>query len=389
MRLTRRTGVTSLLLVVVLSVALGLRLNGYTSDPAPGANYDGLGWAWQGQSLILQHVPHAWSWQTSYHPSSFVTEPNGIHLPLVSPYFDHPPLFGLLVGGSAVIAGEQTQASVTEGVIRLVPIALSLVTIVLLYVLVRRVTGKDWIALMAAAAFAVSPAMVLTGRLVESEALLTPLLLAAVILALRVRDGAGRRYIAGLVLVCLISPLVKEPGVIVAVVASAILLTSSRRRLWALPLVGMTFGVGLYLVYAASLDWSLFIATALAEGKDRHPSVAGFSNYFISSDAGLGIRVPLTDPVWYAGWVALSYLGARSRAWRPLALAAVVYAALIVSSASGEWMRWIGWYRIPDEPFLYAAAAGLCAEVLHSAWIRLGPMSSGGRDGGLAPHSIA
>ncbi len=292
MRLTRRTGVTSLLLVVVLSVALGLRLNGYTSDPAPGANYDGLGWAWQGQSLILQHVPHAWSWQTSYHPSSFVTEPNGIHLPLVSPYFDHPPLFGLLVGGSAVIAGEQTQASVTEGVIRLVPIALSLVTIVLLYVLVRRVTGKDWIALMAAAAFAVSPAMVLTGRLVESEALLTPLLLAAVILALRVRDGAGRRYIAGLVLVCLISPLVKEPGVIVAVVASAILLTSSRRRLWALPLVGMTFGVGLYLVYAASLDWSLFIATALAEGKDRHPSVAGFSNYFISSDAGLGIRVP-------------------------------------------------------------------------------------------------
>jgi hypothetical protein len=389
MALVRRTRVTTALLIVIVGIGLGLRLHDYTTDPVPGANYDGLGWAWQGQSLILQHVPQAWSWQTSYHSTSFVTEPKGVHLPMVSPYFDHPPLFGLLVGGAAVIAGERTPTSISEGVIRLVPIALSAFTIVLLYLLVRRVTSKEWIGLIAAAVFALSPAMVLTARLVESEALLTPLLLAAVIMALRVRDGAGRWSIAALVLVCLVAPLVKEPGIIVAVIASAILLTSPRRRLAALPLAGMTAGIGMYLAYAASLDWHLFIATALAEGKDRYPSIGGFSNYFTSTDAGLGIYVPLMDPVWYVGWVALAVLAVRRRAWRPVAVAALLYAALIASSASGGWMHWIGWYRIPDEPLLYAAAVAAGCEVLRNAGLRLGQWRLRGRGGGFARDPVA
>ncbi|HSP65077.1 MAG TPA: glycosyltransferase family 39 protein [Candidatus Deferrimicrobium sp.] len=380
---------TTVLLVVVVGIALGLRVHDYTMDPAPGANYDGLGWAWQGQSLILQHLPRAWSWQTSYQPTTFVTEPLGIHLPMVSPYFDHPPLFGLLVGGIAVVAGESTPASISEGVIRLVPIALSLLTIVLLYVLVRRVTRTAWIGLLAATAFAVSPAMVLTSRLVESEALLTPLLLAAVILALRVRSGSGRRSMAALVLVCLVAPLVKEPGVIVAVIASAILVTSPRRRLAALPVAGMAAGIGMYLVYAASIDWNLFIATVLAEGKDRRPSVGGFSDYFTSTDAGLGIYVPLTDPVWYVGWVALVLMALWRRAWRPVALAALLYAALIASSASGGWMHWIGWYRIPDEPLVYAAAVAAGCEVVRSGGLRLGSWRVRRRAGGVAPTPVA
>lgn len=366
--MTRRALVVSGLLAAILVVALGLRLHGYTTDPAPAANYDGLGWAWQGQSLILQHVPHAWSWQTSYHPTAYVREPHGVWLPLVSPYFDHPPVFGLLVGGAALLAGEHTPGSVTEGVIRLVPIALSLLTILLLYLLVRRVTGRRWIGLAAAALFAVAPAMVLTGRLVESEALLTPVLLAAVILALRVRDGAGRWAVAGLVALCLLAPLVKEPGVIVPVIAAVILVFSSRRWLALLPIAGAAVGLGLYLIYAAALDWPLFIATVLAEGKGRHAGLDGFGNYFTSTDAGLGIFVPLADPVWYIGWVALAVLAVWRREWRPVAAAALLYGVLLACSASGKWPHWIGWYRIPDEPLMYAATATVACLGLRFAW---------------------
>ncbi|HWF58666.1 MAG TPA: glycosyltransferase family 39 protein [Candidatus Dormibacteraeota bacterium] len=364
--------------VAILATALGLRLHGYTSDPAPGANYDGLGWAWQGQSLLLQHYPQAWSWQSSYHPTVFLAQPNHIFLPVVAPYFDHPPLFALVVGGLAVLAGQSTPGQITDSVIRLVPIVLSLVTLVLTSALVLRLTGRRWIALVVAAVLAVSPAMVLSARLVESEALLTPLLLAAILLALRVRDGGGRWWIAGLVAVCAAAALTKEPGIIVGVVAAAILLAApGRRRLAWAGLAGAAGGVAIYLTYAAVIDWHVFIATVMSEAHRRSSVTLALSRFFTSTAEGLGNFVPLVDPVWYLGWPVLIGLAAWRREWRPVALAALAYALTICLLGDARAMRWIGWYRIPDEPLLYAAVITATCLALSAMWARAGPRLMG------------
>ncbi|MDQ2959791.1 MAG: glycosyltransferase family 39 protein [Candidatus Dormibacteraeota bacterium] len=352
----------ALTLAAIVTVGLVLRLHGYTQSPAPGDNYDGLGWAWQGQSLILTHVPQAWSWLPSYHPTAYVHKPP-ITLPVVSPYFDHPPLFALMVGGAAVLAGERTPADISDSVIRLVPIALSLVTILLTYALVVRLSGRG-VALVAAAALAVSPPIVLTSRLVESEALLTPLLLAAVLLSLRIGAGAGRRWVIALAAVCAASLLTKEVGAAVGLASAAVLLLSPRRRLAWVPLAGLAAGVAIYLLYAYAIDWHQFEATVMALGTRRGPFWGAVRGYFTSTTAGLGILVPLVDPVWYLGWLVLAALALLRREWRPVALAALVYATLVVSLGSGVWMYWIGWYRIPDEPFLYAAVVTAALAVL-------------------------
>jgi 4-amino-4-deoxy-L-arabinose transferase-like glycosyltransferase len=353
-----------LTLTAIVAVGLVLRLHGYTQSPAPGDNYDGLGWAWQGQSLILTHVPQAWSWLPSYHPTGYVYKPP-ITLPVVSPYFDHPPLFALMVGGAALLAGERTPADITDSVIRLVPIALSLLTILLTYALVVRLSGRR-AALVVAAALAVSPPMLLTSRLVESEALLTPLLLTAVLLSLRVGAGAGRRWMVVLGVVCAASLLTKEVGAAVAIASAAVLLFSPRRRLVWVPLAGLAAGVGIYLLYAAAIDWHQFYATVMALGGKRGPFWGAVRGYFTSTTAGLGILVPLVDPVWYLGWLVLAALAVLRTEWRPIALTAFVYAALVVSLGNGVWMHWIGWYRIPDEPFLYAAVGTAAVALLSS-----------------------
>jgi 4-amino-4-deoxy-L-arabinose transferase-like glycosyltransferase len=360
--------------IAILGIALVLRLHGYTSDPAPGANYDGLGWTWQGQSLLLQHYPQAWSWQSSYHPTVFWAMPNHIYLPVVSPYFDHPPLFALVVGGLAVLAGQHTPEQITDSLIRLVPIVLSLVTIVLSYALVLRLSGRQWIALVVAAALAVSPPMVLTARLVESEALLTPLLLAALLLTLRVRDGGGRWSIAGLAAVCAAAVLVKEPGIIVGVTAAVILLASpGRRRLAWVGLAGTAGGIAIYLTYAAAIDWNVFIATVMSEAHRRSSVTLALSNFFTSTAEGLGNFVPLVDPIWYLGWPVLIGLAVWRREWRPVAFAALAYALTIGLLGDARAMRWVGWYRIPDEPLLYAAVIATLCLGLRELWTRLLP----------------
>lgn len=363
-------------LVAILVAGLWLRLSGgYTTNPDKLANFDGVGWAWNGQALWLQHTTAGWSYLPSYHNVVAVqVERSGVYLPGVSPYFDHPPLFSLLVGGVAVMAGENTPYTLTEGVIRLVPIGLSLLTIVLSYALVRRLTGRQWIALACAAGLAFAPPMILTARLVESEALLAPLLLATLLLVLRLRDHPGRWSLVALAILCAAAPLVKEPGIVLGVIAAAALLVSGRRRLAVLPLACMALGVGLYALLGAAVDWHVFTSTILAQSGRRTSLWGAAVNYFGSREAGLGGFVPLRDPVWFIGWPVLAALGVWRRAWRPVALAALLYAAAVIVLGDARIIEWNGWYRIPDEPLLYIAVVTAACSVLRAVWGRLGPL---------------
>lgn len=358
-------------LAAILAAALALRLHGYALDPAPGANWDGVEWAWNGQALWLHHTTAGWSYLPSYSHVVAVRVEGRTYLPGVSPYFDHPPLFGLLVGGVAVLAGQSTPDTVTESVIRLVPIALSLVTILLTFVLVRQLCGRTAPALIAVLLLALSPAMVLTARLVESEALLAPLLVGALILVLQLRSGQpGRWRLPLLVGLSAAAPLVKEPGVVVGVIGAALLLFSARPRMAVLPLLGTALGVTVYLGFAAAIDWQSFLRTVMAEAGRRRSVLDALLQYFASTRAGLGGFVPLVDPVWYAGWAALGVLGIIDRRLWPLALAALLYAAAIVLLGDARVMVWNGWYRIPEEPLLYAATGIAAAAVALTTWRR-------------------
>ena len=87
-----------LLMICVLFAGLLLRLNNYSVYPQRGATSDEYSYSFLGVSLLTKHVPISWSAVSAYKNRSDLTIKN-LYFPIVSPYFDHPPLNGLLVGG--------------------------------------------------------------------------------------------------------------------------------------------------------------------------------------------------------------------------------------------------------------------------------------------------
>lgn len=364
-----------ILLVVGLLVAgLGLRIHDYTAAPRPSDNVDQLAWAWAGISLWQQHSPAAWSYLPGY-PSHFpLVEPDtGRILPGVRPWLDHPPGFALLVGGFALLAGEREFGQVSTRVLRLPPIGLSLLTLVLTYLLGRRLLGPRP-ALAATALFALAPGAVLGSRQVESEALLAPMLLLTLLLSHRIlEDEAGRLEAPLMLLLCALAPLVKVPGASLGLIVAVVLWIHGRRRLAGLTLAMSALGLVGYAVYGLLLDWRQFPAVTLAQAGRHVGLLSGYE--FIAAPAGFADIERLRDGWWLLGWLSLALLAwERGLSRRELLIAwpIAAYALVIMLIADPGLAEHYGWYRFAVYPLVYLAAANfLVATIRRPTLVRL------------------
>ena len=356
------------LLAAVALVGLLLRTHDYALAPVPSDNRDELGWAWSGLTLLTRHVPYAWSYLKAY-PGVSLLAINGATYPIVHPWLDHPPLFSLLMGGWAWVRGARDLADVTPEMIRPVAIALSTLSIALLYALGRRVLSWQ-AALVGSALLATAPVAVLFGRAVESENLLAPLLLTSLVLTHRLLTGeSGRPAMAVLAVVCVAASLTKVPGVAVGIACGAVLLLGGRWWWAALAAGSGVLGLLLYAGYGALLDWHTFMAVLSAQEARRHGVMGAY--LFIVAPAGIGTSA--RDGWWMLGWIGMgAFLVGRSRGVWLLPWAALVFAAVILLFADERLVPRFGWYRIPIYPLVYAAAAYLGWEAVKEA--ALGPL---------------
>jgi len=352
-----------LFLVAVLLLALGLRLYQYTDAPRFHDNPDEVQFAWAGLSLLTQHAPQSWSYFPEYgHYTWFVT-PDGYSYPLVQPWLDHPPLFPLVTGAAAWLAGERSFVDITAAPIRIPVIWLSLIAIALMYALGRRVLGQR-AAMIAAVLFATAPGAVLFSRSVETEALLAPLLLAALLAVHRLLSGdGGRGSIALLVACCALAPLVKVPGLAVGGSAAIVLLAERRWRLALIAVGAAVLGLAVFALYGLWQNWSLFVAIFQEQAAHRTGVMGAFE--FIIEPAGLNRR--FSDPWWLLGWIGVGALLATRLARRArlnvVAWPIVAYAATMLVMADVR-VAYFGWYRIAIYPLVYLAAGYLVWRVL-------------------------
>jgi 4-amino-4-deoxy-L-arabinose transferase-like glycosyltransferase len=345
--------IAALAVVVIVLVAAYLRGRGYAQSPP--LNADEYDWAWTGLSLLQQHVPTGWTdlWAAYGHWVSF--EWQGNEYPLVTPYLDHPPLFSILVGGVAWIAGERELTDVSLSVIRLVPIGLSLVVLVLAYRLAQATVGI-WPALIAILLLAFSPAAITLARVTESEALLTVWLFTALLALNRLQKRPTDRYaIVLLVISCVAAPLTKVPGIAVGFAAAVAMYSWRRPRLALMAGIAAFAGIVLFAAYGALLDFGLFLNIWSAQA-DRH---TGFS-------AGYELlRGGLADWCWGLGIVGLSVLAARGgSAARLVVWPVLAYVVVITLTANADLAGRYDWYRIPIYPLVYIGAGFLIAELV-------------------------
>jgi 4-amino-4-deoxy-L-arabinose transferase-like glycosyltransferase len=348
------------LLIVIVALGLFLRLHDYTQAPRLADNDDELAWTWAGMSLWQDHSPTSWSYLRAYPHVFPIPEPdNGKPLPGVHPWLDHPPLFALLIGGYALLAGETKFSDVSVAVIRLPVIALSLVTLLIGYLLGRRVLG-EWPALIAAALFAVTPAAVLSSREVESEALLAPMLMASLLILHRLlREEAAPWEPWVLLLMCALAPLIKVPGACLAVIVAVVLAVHGRWRLAGLSVALSCLGLLAYAVYGIVIDWQRFAAVIALQASRHSTLLSGYQ--FITAPAFTD-RIRLRDGWWLLGWMALAAVASMQRHRRAdllIAWPVVAFTGAVMLLADPSATERFGWYRFPVYPLVLLAAGHL------------------------------
>lgn len=345
-------------MLAIAAAGLALRLWHYQGVPGPHDNPDEVQFAWAGLSLLFAGVPISWSMFPEYGHSTPFLFTDGAIYPLVRPWFDHPPLFALLTGGAAAAAGQLDFAGVTTAAVRVPAVVLSAACVPLAYRLGARVSSPG-AALFGAAALATAPGAVLFSRAVEPEALLAPLLLAGLIAAHAVVVDGGRRAAVAVVLgCCLVAPLVKVPGILVALTLALLLLVEGHRRLAVAAVAAGAAGLGIFALYGLAYDWRLFAGVFAEQAAHREGVMGAFE--FITAEAGLNRR--FRDPWWLLGWLAVLLVAARSedrRASLFLAWPLAAYAAGMLVLADSR-VSTFGWYRITVYPEAYLLA-GLAA----------------------------
>src|SRR5437667_204031 len=91
-------------LFVIVCLGFSLRYYSYASLPRNGETFDEFAWTWLEINIIQEHMPISWSSQPQYTNKKHLIY-QGAAFWIVKPYLEHPPLFGLVAGTSALLNG--------------------------------------------------------------------------------------------------------------------------------------------------------------------------------------------------------------------------------------------------------------------------------------------
>ncbi len=201
-----------LVLIAIMLVGLALRMHNYTVWPREGATFDEFAWTFLGVSMWEKGVPTSWSPHKAYTNRVEYYNPQGTHFTLVTPYLEHPPLFGLIAGGFARLGGVTTFDEVTIDKIRPLALFMGTVAIFAVFLLASAVYG-NLVGLLASGIYAIMPTVVIGSRLVQNENFFVPLFLFALYFAYRYIQKSSNRNFVMTVLLSSIVPLAKVPWV--------------------------------------------------------------------------------------------------------------------------------------------------------------------------------
>lgn len=337
--------------LVITLIGFLLRLHRYDSIPPYNWTQDEFAFAWSGMSLIRDGVPTSWSFLS---PSDdflvTVWEKTAVRYRLVTPWFDHPPLFGLIVGMTAILGGAREFFDCTLSVIRIPSLVFGTLSIFLLYWLALRLTNTS-AAVIASAIYATNPNTVFLSRLTVSENLLTCISLGVALLFVEYQRTDRAKYLYTAIALASVAILAKVTGVYIIGTLIALLLFQHRWKECAIAALGAIGAFAIYYFYGWIYDFQWFLTT-LQEHKNRFTDFAMLKNLVL-------------PPVFFKedGWLIFSWLTllavARSSLERfklqLILFPILIYTVLLIFS--GAQSHYYAWYVIPYYPFLFLVLA--------------------------------
>lgn len=334
-----------ILLVIILSLGFSLRYYHFYTYPRHGATFDEFAWTWLGISLIQDHTPISWSSQPQYKERKHLIY-QGAAFWLVHPYLEHPPLFGLIAGSSALLNGAHDIYSINLHNMRKLSLGLGLLSMILMFLFVNALYGKN-IALVTTLLYATIPTMVIGSRIVQNENFLIPSWILALFLLHRYLKTGKKRFRNIAAIFAGLLSLAKVPWLVVGVSLGMIL---SYKGKWkdAFFVGGITLSIfALYLLYGLYWDKEVFLSLWTLQLARYDISFIGFFSIF--SHPLLVDRIYLDGWILF-GWFAIVFLMRKVRENFFILFPFLAYLIVYIFAIPDEPSH--GWYRYPFYPFL-------------------------------------
>lgn len=358
------------ILVIIILVSFYLRSVNSSRIPFPGESMDEYSFSWVGLSLIRVGIPIGISGIPGYKNTDFryinVDQvfrgtAKGNPFAINSPWFDHPPLLGLITGGFTYLSGGRVFEDAQVRFIRRPMIGLGVLSVFLLFFYIKKVFGiKE--AILASAIYATSPLSIISSRMVQAENLLIPVFLAS-ILSTRLyleKQKTWMLYLSGII--AGISLLVKLSGM--AIILSNIFLilyfypggikkaTGAAVNFAVISLAFLLF----FISYSAAFDFGQFLSI-LASNTNRVYSIGPLAFFDLVTATKITASRYLTDGFVLSGWFAALLLfiipQGKKKNEMYILIPLVCYLVIFLLFGSEPY----GWYRFPFIPFLFAAIA--------------------------------
>lgn len=348
MKLFRHKAFAVFVLVLVVLLGFVLRFNNLYTWPREGATFDEYAWTWQGMNLIQKGVPASWSPHLIYKNEKYITYRKAAFR-IVTPYLEHPPLFGLVVGSFALFNGAKDMYHINLQTIRPLAVILGLASILLVYLLVSEVYDRKT-ALISSLLYATIPTIVVGSRIVQNENFFVPMWLLALFFVskyLRTKKIIFRNLCA---IICGLLILAKIPWI--AAAGSIILIFMYLKKyqdLLRFLIIVVPIAL-LYVVYGFYYDGHLFFNLF---GFQLNRYNIGFTSIFALFQKPYLVDRFLTDGWIYFGWFALLLLFTDIKKHFVILFAFLSYFVVFLAGIPDEAGH--GWYRYPFYPFLIIA----------------------------------
>lgn len=347
------------LVIAILLLGLFLRINNYTQYPPRGASSDEYTYTFMGMSLLKTGIPTSWSNFPAYDVYGGKRQNltiNHIFFPLVTPYFDHPPLNGILVGGWAIMHGEDTFQKVSTKTIRQVPIALGMLSSLLVYILALRIYGRKT-AIWALLIYSTATIFVMVGRTVFAENLLTPLLLLSLFILHNIRKKINLKHILLLGLISGLSFWTKELGIVVFLSTLTFLIMEKIETKLILIFCAVSILIFLlYPLYGYIYNWKLFTAVIFAQSTRTLGANTLYTLFFHPISV---------NKLYFDGWYLVGFVSFFASFFnfeknKFFLIPSFIYFFLMMFSLTREGE--MGWYMLPMFPFMAILTANLLVE---------------------------
>lgn len=346
-----------ILVIAALLVGLFLRLHNYSIYPQRGATSDEYFYAFLGVSLLTKYEPISWSAIPIYKERSHLTI-NKLYFPIVKPNLDHPPLFGLLVGAWTMLFGQTDFAQIKLSTIRLVPIFLSTISSLLIFMIGKHLYGFKtgfWALLI----YSTVAIFVVNSRVVVAESLIIVLLLAVLYVLLLSSKGIFYKKAVIMGVLCGLTFLSKVLGIVsfLTIFYFLVIKRATRKVFFSFGTTFLLFFLG-FILYGFYFGGSELFLKVQAYQAERE---IGPQTVWTILTNPIIVNKSFNDGWYFLGLLSLFFSLFNYRKYKYIVVPSIVYFLLLVVSLTQTDRH--GWYVLPLFPFMAIATAEILRTV--------------------------